>query len=46
MTGRPELLVVIAGTGTDIGKTWVGCQLATELRAQGLRVAAETRSVL
>ncbi|MGD0809116.1 MAG: dethiobiotin synthase [Acidimicrobiales bacterium] len=40
MTGRPELLVVIAGTGTDIGKTWVGCQLATELRAQGLRVAA------
>jgi dethiobiotin synthetase len=40
MTRGPELLVVIAGTGTDIGKTWVGCQLATELRTRGLRVSA------
>ena len=40
MTQRPDLLVVIAGTGTDVGKTWVGCELARELRAGGLRVAA------
>src|ERR1700735_5619420 len=40
MTPGPELLVVIAGTGTDIGKTWVGCQLVAELRARGLVVAA------
>ncbi|HXR21815.1 MAG TPA: dethiobiotin synthase [Acidimicrobiales bacterium] len=37
---RPHLLVVIAGTGTDVGKTWVGCELARELQAGGLRVAA------
>jgi len=40
MTQRPDLLVVIAGTGTDVGKTWVGCELARELQAGGLRVAA------
>jgi dethiobiotin synthetase len=40
MTQRPALLVVIAGTGTEVGKTWVGCELARELRAGGLRVAA------
>ncbi len=40
MTQGPALLVVIAGTGTEVGKTWVGCQLARELRAGGLRVAA------
>jgi dethiobiotin synthetase len=40
MTQGPALLVVIAGTGTDVGKTWVGCHLVTELRAKGLRVAA------
>ncbi len=40
MTHRPDLLVVIAGTGTDVGKTWVGCEVARELRAGGLRVAA------
>jgi dethiobiotin synthetase len=40
MTQRPDLLVVIAGTGTDVGKTWVGCELARELQAEGLRVAA------
>jgi len=37
---RPPLLVVIAGTGTEIGKTWVACRLAGAWRQQGLRVAA------
>ncbi|HUC14066.1 MAG TPA: dethiobiotin synthase [Acidimicrobiales bacterium] len=40
MTQGPALLVVITGTGTEVGKTWVGCQLVRELRARGLRVAA------
>ena len=40
MTQRPDLLVVIAGTGTDMGKTWVGCEVARELRAGGLGVSA------
>jgi dethiobiotin synthetase len=37
---RPPLLVVVAGTGTDMGKTWVACQLAHQWRARGLAVAA------
>ena len=37
---RPERLVLVCGTGTEVGKTWVGCQLVAELRARGLRVAA------
>ena len=37
---RPFRLVVVAGTGTDIGKTWVGAALAAELRAAGWSVAA------
>ena len=40
MTQGPELLVVIAGTGTEVGKTWVGCHLVADLRARGLRVVA------
>jgi dethiobiotin synthetase len=40
MMQRPDLLVVIAGTGTEVGKTWVGCQLVAELRARGLGVSA------
>jgi dethiobiotin synthetase len=36
---RPERLVVIAGTGTDVGKTWVGAQGARHMRAQGVQVA-------
>ncbi len=32
MTARPEHLVVVAGTGTEVGKTWVSARLATELR--------------
>jgi dethiobiotin synthetase len=37
---RPERLVLVTGTGTEVGKTWLGAHLATELRAKGLRVAA------
>jgi dethiobiotin synthetase len=37
---RPERLVLVTGTGTEVGKTWVGANLATEWRAKGLRVAA------
>lgn len=44
MTGtgpqRPALLVVIAGTGTEVGKTWVSCELARELRSRALQVRA------
>jgi dethiobiotin synthetase len=40
MSQHPALLLVIAGTGTDVGKTWVACRLASELSARGLRVAA------
>jgi dethiobiotin synthetase len=40
MNGRPRQLVVIAGTGTDVGKTWVGARLAEVLRVRGLDVSA------
>jgi dethiobiotin synthetase len=33
-------VVVVAGTGTGIGKTWVTAVLATALRARGIAVAA------
>ncbi len=33
-------LVIIAGTGTEVGKTWLGCQLALQLGRAGFRVAA------
>lgn len=36
----PRRLVVVTGTGTEIGKTWVATQLATALLATGLSVAA------
>jgi dethiobiotin synthetase len=32
--------VVVAGTGTDVGKTWVACRLAQQWRGRGLAVAA------
>lgn len=32
--------LVIAGTDTGVGKTWVGCALARALRARGRRVVA------
>jgi dethiobiotin synthetase len=37
---RPERLVLVTGTGTEVGKTWVACRLARALRARGLVVAA------
>jgi len=37
---RPERLVLVTGTGTEVGKTWVACALARALRARGLVVAA------
>ena len=37
---RPALLVVLAGTGTEVGKTWVGRRLLEELRRRGSSVAA------
>lgn len=37
---RPRRLVVLAGTGTEVGKTWVGASLAAALVARGMVVAA------
>ncbi len=37
---RPDRLVLVCGTGTDVGKTWVCSRLLGELRGRGLSVAA------
>ncbi|MDQ6617174.1 MAG: dethiobiotin synthase [Actinomycetota bacterium] len=37
---RPERLVVVLGTGTGVGKTWVTAGLIEHFRRQGIRVAA------
>lgn len=37
---RPPRLVVVTGTGTGVGKTWVAAALASALRARGDAVAA------
>jgi len=37
---RPDRLVLVVGTGTEVGKTWVAARLLAGLRAAGLRVAA------
>lgn len=37
---RPRQLIVMAGTGTEVGKTWVGCRVLELARKRGLRVAA------
>jgi len=34
------LIVLVAGTGTEVGKTYVTARLAAALRARGLRIAA------
>jgi dethiobiotin synthetase len=39
-SNRPERLVLVTGTATEVGKTWVGAQLLGALRAAGLTVAA------
>jgi dethiobiotin synthetase len=36
----PNLLIVMLGTGTEVGKTWVGAHLLRDLRAEGHEVAA------
>jgi dethiobiotin synthetase len=38
--GRPGRLIVVTGTGTEVGKTWVGAALARHLIAAGIAVAA------
>ena len=37
---RPARLVVVVGTGTEVGKTWVASRLLRDLRAEGHAVAA------
>jgi len=37
---RPERLVVVLGTGTEVGKTWVACRLLEHLRSSAVTVAA------
>jgi dethiobiotin synthetase len=37
---RPERLVLVCGTATEVGKTWVCTRLLGELRRQGVSVAA------
>jgi dethiobiotin synthetase len=37
---RPVKLVVVAGTGTEVGKTWVAAEMARAARNAGRRVAA------
>jgi dethiobiotin synthetase len=36
---RPTRLIVVVGTGTDVGKTWVSAHLLTDLRQSGVTVA-------
>lgn len=38
--GRPRFVVVVGGTATEVGKTWVTAGLAERLRSAGLVVAA------
>ncbi len=38
--GRPRLVVLVVGTNTDIGKTWVTCQAIAGLVSQGYKVLA------
>jgi dethiobiotin synthetase len=37
---RPRRLVAVVGTGTDVGKTWVSAHLLSQLRQEGMSVAA------
>jgi dethiobiotin synthetase len=37
---RPEKLVAVAGTGTEIGKTWVTCRLLELSRTRALKAVA------
>lgn len=42
MTGgaRPRLVVVVTGTGTEVGKTWVSARILRLARSRGMTVAA------
>ncbi len=40
MPSPPDRLVLVCGTGTEVGKTWVAASLLEELRGRGLTVAA------
>jgi dethiobiotin synthetase len=37
---RPERIALVCGTGTEVGKTWVGSHLVKELRGRDLKVVA------
>jgi dethiobiotin synthetase len=41
---RPQRLVLVVGTGTEVGKTWVSARLLTALRNTGVTVAARKPS--
>ncbi len=40
MTARPARLVLVTGTGTEVGKTWFAAATIMALRERGIRVAA------
>ena len=40
VTPRPVRLVVVAGTGTEVGKTWCAARIIEHLRAGGVTVGA------
>jgi dethiobiotin synthetase len=40
VSDRPRRLVVVTGTGTEVGKTWFAAATLAALRARGVRVAA------
>ena len=40
MPSSPDRLVLVCGTGTEVGKTWVAARLLEELRGRGFAVAA------
>lgn len=40
MTPRPDRLVAVAGTGTEVGKTWCAARVIEHLRASGVTVGA------
>lgn len=37
---RPDRLVLVTGTGTEVGKTWVGARVLSHLRLAGVAVSA------
>ncbi|HEY2565935.1 MAG TPA: dethiobiotin synthase [Acidimicrobiales bacterium] len=40
MPSRPDRVVLVCGTGTEVGKTWVAASLLKQLRGRGVSVAA------